>query len=129
MSKQWLGSVLVLAAYLAGCGKHPASLSTTYPVHGKITYRDGTPLTGGSVQFLPEADRSVTTNAAVSEKGTYRLATVRDGLKAEGAVAGPNRVIVVTPSRDAAPTVYPTPYNVEPRDNEFNLTIERPPVR
>jgi hypothetical protein len=68
------------------------------------------------------------------------LVTTRDGLRAEGAVAGPNRVIVVAvdknnPQVSAAvrqqgplPTTYfPTSYTVEPRDNELNVTVERPP--
>jgi hypothetical protein len=126
MSKQCFGSVLVLVACLAGCGKRPAPLPTTYPVHGKATYRDGTPLAGGSVQFLPEADRSVTTNGEIGGDGTYRLTTMRDGLRAEGAVAGPNRVIVVTSPNTVTPIILPAPYNVASRDNEFNLTVERP---
>jgi len=131
MLKQRLGSVLVLVACLVGCGKRPAALPATYPVHGKVTYPDGKSVTGGLVQFLPEADSSVTTNATICEDGTYSLTTMRDGLRAQGAVTGPNRVIVVASSSDnvnrrsALPTIYPTPYDVQPSDNEFNLTAER----
>lgn len=144
MLKQRVGLVLLLVVSLPGCGHPPAPLPTTYPVHGKVTYKDGTPVAGGLVQFQPQAEPSVTTGAAIQAYGTYTLITIRDGLRAEGAVPGPNRVIV-TPANgttaspqtidlknaqpELAPTIYPTPYNVEQHDNEFNLTVERPLAR
>ena len=66
------------------------------------------------------------------------LTTTQDGQRAEGAVAGPNGVIVFPSTDDSANaarpsmpnasrTIYPTPYQVEPRDNEFNLILTMPP--
>jgi hypothetical protein len=90
------------------------------------------------VQFQPTASLSVATTGKIQSDGTYSLTTMRDRLRAEGALAGPNRVIVLPVDKDrrskkdprlqeAIPsTTFPTPYIVEPRDNEFNLTIERP---
>lgn len=136
MSKQRIVLALVATACMAGCGRRSAPLPTTYPVHGKVAYKDGTPVTGGVVQFQPQAEPSVTTAAMIGNDGTYSLTTTRSGLRAEGAVAGPNRV-TVTPSgsggdRQSAgpqcvvpPTIYPTPYTVESRDNEFNMVVER----
>ena len=143
MLKQWVSLVLVLAVCLPGCGKRTAPLPTTYPVHGKVTYKDGKPVSGGTVQFQPQAEPSVTTAATIQSDGTYRLATMRDGLRADGAVAGPNRVTVILADNEnndrergkapmiqpmAFPTTYPTPYTVEPCNNKFDLTVERPPV-
>jgi hypothetical protein len=143
MLRQWFGLVLLLAVCLPGCGHPPVPLPTTYPVHGKVIYKDGAPVAGGLVQFQPLAEPSVTTGAAIQANGTYTLITMRDGLRAEGAVSGPNRVIV-TPATatnaspqtidlkklqpEPTPTIYPTPRNVEQHDNEFNLTVERPSV-
>jgi hypothetical protein len=144
MSRQSLGSVLALVTCVVGCGKRPAPLPPTYPVHGRVTYRNGSPLSGGLVQFFPEANPTVTTNATICSDGMYSLATMRNGLRAEGAVAGPNRVIVIpmhgnsdnrqadrtdTVHPEIIPTTYPTPYNVELRNNEFNLTVEPPPTK
>jgi hypothetical protein len=118
-----------------GCAKHPLPLQVTYPVHGKVTYKDGTPLSGGLIQFLPEADSSLVTNATINSDGTYRLTTMRDGLRAPGAVAGKNRVIIVSPptahgdEKSLLPIIVPTPYNVERRNNQFDLMIERPLAR
>jgi hypothetical protein len=133
MLRLWLGSILIVAACLAGCGKRPPPLPTTYPVRGKVAYRDGTLLGGGMVQFVPEGYPEVTTSATINPDGTYSLTTMRDGLRAEGAVAGANRVMVIPPpgldvkmGRGVVPTIYPNPYNVESRDNKFDLTAERP---
>ncbi len=126
-----IGFLLIAAACLGGCGSRPRPLPKTYPVHGKVTYKDGTPLDNGVMRFHPEAEPSVTTAGTIQPDGTYRLATMRDNLRADGAVAGPNRVsvrcrkIMIEGVLVGTPTVYPAPYNVEPRDNEFNLTVER----
>jgi len=135
-----LGPLLMEVACVLGCGARPQPLPTTYPVHGTVTYRDRKPVTGGLVQFQAQAEPSVTTVATIQSDGMYRMSTMRNGLRVDGAVAGPNRVIVTPPGsttsqqatntdigrRGVIPTVYPVPYNVEPRDNEYHLTIERP---
>jgi hypothetical protein len=124
-----LDAFLIATMCLTGCGKPAKPLPTTYPVHGKVTYKDGAPVRDGLVQFHPEADPSVTTVAVIQSDGTYRLKSMRDGVRAEGAVPGVNRVMVTPPGNAHGiilPVTYPTPYNVEPRDNEFHLTIERP---
>jgi hypothetical protein len=116
---------------LAGCGKRSAPLPATYPVHGKVAYKDGTPARGGMVQFQPEAEPSVTTTGTIQADGTYRLTTKRDGIQAEGAVAGPNRVLLILASaandaagqQDGVFLNYPVPSSVEPHDNEINLTV------
>jgi len=130
--------MICLASCLTGCGERPVALPPTYPVHGRVTYRDGAPLGGGLVQFQSQADLSVVTSAAIQKDGTYALATMRNGLRTDGAVAGPNRVMVVPAddgnvggaspvAQSALPIVFPMPYNVEPRDNEFPLVVEQPP--
>lgn len=120
-ARGWASAGLVLAGMLCwlGCGHRPAPLPATYRVHGTVVYKDGTPVTRGLVQFQPQADASVTTTAAIGKDGAYSLTTMRDGLRAEGAVAGPNRVIVIPF------TTYPAPYVVKPCDNEFRLVVKR----
>jgi hypothetical protein len=139
-----VGSLLIATACWVGCGKRPDPLPTTYPVHGKITYKDGTPARGGMVQFQPEAEPSVTTTGTIENDGTYSLTTKRNGLRAEGAVAGSNRVLLIlapaaadggdqrsgngaTSQQNGLFLNYPTPSNVEPRDNEINLVVARLP--
>lgn len=111
------GESIFLAAIVcfAGCGRHPKPLMATYPVHGKVTHKNGGSVDGGMVQFQPEAEPSATTCAAIGKDGAYSLITMRDGVRAEGAVAGPNRVLVTTAGRARGlpvpvSTTYPTPY-------------------
>lgn len=114
---------------LAGCGKRVTPLPTTYPVHGKVTHKDGTIVDAGTVQFQPEGERSVTTCGAIGKDGTYSLTTMRDGLQSPGAVAGSNRVLITTICRrqgKALPfsALYRSPYIVKPQDNEFNVVVD-----
>ena len=129
---------MLVAACLIGCGSRPRPLPATYPVHGKVTCKDGTPVTEGVVQFQPSASLSVATAGRIRSDGTYSLTTMRDGLLAEGALAGPNRVIVLIVDKSSrsrqdpwlqrartSSTVFPTFYTVEPKDNEHNLVVEQ----
>jgi hypothetical protein len=143
--------VLLAMASLVGCGDRKEPLPTTYLVHGKVTYKGGGPVANALVQFRPKSEPRVSTSAVTRSDGAYSLLTKRDGLKVDGAVAGSNRVTVFyTGDNGASPqaagnagagpqakgmtgsqptmfsTEFPTPCEVQPRDNEFNLTVERP---
>jgi hypothetical protein len=45
----------ILSAFIVGCsGEHPrAQPAEAFPVHGTITFPDGTPLRGGMLYFSP----------------------------------------------------------------------------
>jgi hypothetical protein len=135
----WL--FLALAG-VAGCG----SGLKLYPVHGKVVYPDGSPMKGGAVIFEP-VDSSVKVSARGyidNEDGTFALTTVKAG---DGAPAGPYRVMVrgkVIPHGRGAdpeaiktwePQVHPRfqdlatsglEFTVEPKKNEFVITVEKP---
>ena len=137
-----VGFLSLAAACFAGCGTQAKPLPPTYPVHGKVTYQDGRPAADAMVRFHPESEPRVVTSAVTGNDGAYALVTQRDGLRALGAVAGPNRVTVVhTRNGGVKPranglsgqqpmgivsTDFPAPYEVQPGDNEINLTVERP---
>jgi hypothetical protein len=129
MPKRWIVPLLIAAACLAGCGRHARPLPEVYPVHGRVTYPDSKPVADGIIQFISEADTSISASAMIGSDGRYSLVTKRDRLQAEGAPAGLCRVVVTPPfsdkngRRSASPTVFPAPYRVEPHDNEINLTI------
>ena len=80
---------MMVGACLIGCASPTQPIPTTYPVHGRVTYEDGTPVTDGLVQFHPDASLSVATTGKIQSDGTYSLTTMRDGLRAEGALPGP----------------------------------------
>ena len=135
-------TLLIVAASFSGCGERVTPLPTTYPVRGKVAYQEGKPVANATVRFHPESEPRVVTSAVTGSDGAYTLVTKRDGLRADGAVAGPNQVTVLyTHNAGGSPPVksmagqqqmgflstdFPTPYAVQPRDNEINLTVERP---
>ncbi len=129
------GLLLLLAA--AGCGG-----PRLYPVHGKVAYPDGSPMLGGAVMFEPVPNPlNVMAQAALdNQTGEFRLTTYKEG---DGAMPGLYRVIV-RPRRPnpKSQTVDPALLNqlhprfmdfatsgleftVEPKDNEFVITVER----
>jgi hypothetical protein len=119
-----LAGLLLLAA--SACSK-PATLPPLNPVHGKVVFEDGRPVSGGSVRFDPLKEPTVTTTGVIGPDGTFVLKSFKVGVLSTGATAGPHRVVV----NFADPTIpafeYPKSFVVKPGDNEFTLTIPKRP--
>jgi hypothetical protein len=123
----WPAALLLLAA--TGCGGY-------YPVHGKVTYEDGTPVAKGIVVFeSKDSARPVVARGDIEPDGTYRLGTQKPG---DGAPAGKYRVLV-TP-RVENPDAPEVPFDrrfssfdtsqlefeVKAGDNDFPIKVSRP---
>jgi len=82
----------LLLAAAAGCGS-----GNTYPVRGKVVFKDGTPLTGGLVLFRPVDERlQVSSRGDIQQNGTFILETYKEG---DGAVPGKYQVKIKPPPR------------------------------
>jgi hypothetical protein len=113
--------ILLLAA--AGCGGTP-----TYPVEGKLVYKDGTPVTGGGQVLFQAADPNTKGNPRgnLQDDGSFRMGTFDD---TDGVPEGRYLIAVVpTPlrSRKSAPQDWP-PFqkkymNHETSGLEFTVT-------
>jgi hypothetical protein len=80
-------SLLPVAAVGCGAGR--------YPVQGKVTFEDGTPLTSGLVVFeKSEGDTKVMARGEIGSDGSYRLGTSNPG---DGVEPGKYRVLVTVP--------------------------------
>ena len=67
----------------------------TYPVRGKVTFPDGTPLEGGRVEFeLVSSKHRVSARGVIRPDGSFELGTFQPG---DGALAGEHRAIVMPP--------------------------------
>jgi hypothetical protein len=125
---------LFLLAPIAGCG------SGRYPVTGRVTYEDGTPVEGGTVIGEGTVNgKAVGVQGNIEPDGTFRWGTERAG---DGAPAGQYRVIVMPvalgdselaegkqPAVDGKYTKYGTSgitFEVKPGKNELNITVTRP---
>ena len=83
---------LVLPLLVTGCDNAPQ----TYPVGGTVKYRDGTPLAGGRLVFqLDGAALAPTARGMIGPEGEFQLSTFG---KADGALPGEHRVMIVPPA-------------------------------
>ena len=129
----WLVAVLPL---VAGCGG-----SKLYPVEGKVVFPDGTPLTGGTVEFGPtDKDALLGPRGEIGVDGTFRMSTFKEG---DGAPAGHYRVLITPPENIEPDRPRPRPihprftsfeksgleYTVKPGKNEFFTITVEPPSR
>jgi hypothetical protein len=132
------GLALCSLLLLSGCNRG----EPLYPVHGKVTLQDGSPLAGGTLEFEREGAATGAV-ANVEADGAYELMTTEEG---DGAPQGKYRVRLFPPetaaddpdapaaARRAAPLVprryqeFATSgltYTVTDGDNEFNIVINK----
>jgi hypothetical protein len=129
-----LASTLVLTLAL-GCGG-----KRTYQVVGRVTFKDGTPLTGGQVVFEPvDKEATVGARGQVQPDGTFRMGTYRDD---DGVIEGRHKVLVVPPlprildeRRPAPPIIHPRfqkfetsglEYTVTRDNKDYAIVVDRP---
>jgi hypothetical protein len=95
MSKvMWSGSgaLLLLAALVSGCtdanGFAPTS---TYEVKGRVVLRNGAPVTGGRIVFVPQEQPGLYATSPIGPDGSFELSTLKPG---DGAAPGKYKVRV-----------------------------------
>ena len=115
---KWAAIVLVA---IAGCGP---GLSRTYPVKGKVVFKGGKPVTDGRIQFQSAADPQHKALSDIDQDGSFSLTTYVGAKKVGGAPEGSYHVVVEL-ERPAGLVALPTPYTVEPRENDFTIVIEK----
>ncbi len=69
-------------------------MPVTYPVTGSVLKLNGSPYTGGSVQFLPDNGEDLTVLGDIDKDGGFRLRTIKGGQRLDGAPAGSYRVTI-----------------------------------
>jgi hypothetical protein len=127
-------AALALLAGAAGCG------SDRYPVTGRVTYEDGSPVTEGNViGHSGEGQTSVTVQGNVQSDGTFEWGTDKPG---DGARPGKYRVAVIprgVGDAEAAAGMLPAvdpkfgdpatsgiEFEVKAGRNELNITVTKP---
>ena len=121
---------------VAGCGSG-AALPKTYPASGKVVYKNGKPMTGGSIEFSTTADPLLRVVGTIGSDGSFTLRSTKDNAGADGAPAGEYRVVVQPPlvndprgglkeaHKGVPAIVLPQKYRLEAKENT-NLTITLP---
>src|SRR5262249_33282852 len=93
------GLLLALALCLSvGCKPVTKKLAEVLSVKGKVAYKNGLPLSGGSVEFRSVTDPNLSTSADIQADGTFTLSTFNEKERVKGAPPGEYRVTVVPPS-------------------------------
>ena len=89
--------VLISAILVApGCNNSPQ----TFPVSGTVTFDDGTPLTGGTVEFrnvTTDISKQVNARGEIGPDGKYQLTTFTPN---DGALPGEHQICVFPPARE-----------------------------
>lgn len=127
--------LLVVPVLLIGC-----SNNGQYPVHGRVTYEDGSPLTEGIVVGeMSEGESRVMARGNVESDGSFSWGTKKPG---DGAKPGKYRVVVLArtvgereASQGKLPDVDPKfsnpktsgiDFEVQPGKNELNIKVSKP---
>ena len=119
-------AVILTAAGAVGCG---SAIPPTYPIKGRASYRNGQPVSKGTIEFQSQENSAVRAAGEIGSDGTFSVRTFLEAHEAAGAVAGPHRVIVEPANLRPGepPIVLPEPIIVEPRENVIELRVDRPP--
>lgn len=124
----------LLLLFVMGCG------AGRYPVTGRVTYEDGSPVEDGTVIAEATVDgKAVGVQGAIAKDGTFSWGGDRPG---DGALPGTYKVLVMPPTIPNGPagegkvpavdgkfTKYDTSglsFEVKPERNEFNIKVPRP---
>lgn len=99
----WGGSALILVLGLSGCGGGTSAIEpkSLYITRGKVELADGTPLTSGTIEFLPLKASVAETHGEIRKDGTFAVKT-NDLDQAEGAAPGEYKIRIL-PGQGSGP--------------------------
>ncbi len=124
LSRRIVSSALVIGL-LAGCG---GGAAPTVAVHGKVTLKDGQPLTGGFLFLVPTRQDGWEASGTIQPDGTFRL----ESLGLDGAVPGEYKVrLAMSPPASArgARKKVPIPVPIDRKyldENSSGLVVKVP---
>src|SRR5262245_2010077 len=115
------GAILVLAIFVAGCGSQ-----IFFPVSGKVTHKDGTPVTAGLVIFEP-VNQKISARGEIRPDGSFQLGTNTNN---DGAMEGEYKVLVAPPplpeeGKRLRSPIHPKYQSLESTPLKFNVSKDR----
>ena len=119
--------LFVMCGVLAGCSGSDTPDLDTYQVTGKISYRSGEPVSGGTIEFQSLSDQTLNMSSAIESDGSFALMTIYENQNLSGAIAGPCQVMLTLPMPNTpipALIVLPQPYQVDPTTNHFEISLD-----
>ena len=123
--------VLALAIASSGCGRGGSPGPQTHVVTGKVTYKDGSALTGGAITFTLASDPSLTASGDIGADGAFTLYTIVGSQRFLGAVEGEHRVTIIPAMGEDQKLITvrlkTNMIQVEAKENHFLIEIEKAP--
>jgi hypothetical protein len=126
-ARMMAGTIICGLLLTLGCGKN-VKLPPTNPTRGKVVFRQGGHLTGGSILFVSQDNPSVSASSKIGEDGTFELRSFIAGDEAPGAIAGSHRVTIIPPcigNEFSMPSIPEQTVSVSPGENNFTITIDK----
>ena len=122
------GVLLALSfCLIAGCPS-AKKMPAMYPVEGKVAYKGGQPMTGGSISFQSQTDSTLATSGEIQPDGSFTLWTFADKERVKGAPPGKYNVTVV-PAMGSDHSIQPIavakPFEVEAKENRFAIALDK----
>jgi hypothetical protein len=122
--------VLATGVGLAGCPDgNQRPIPKTYPVRGKVVYKDGAPVTtAGRIEFQTPNELYHTILGEVQPDGTFSLYTLSNNRRYLGAPEGIHKVFVILPDKRTGEEIRVSAgeCTLQPGDNDITLQIEKP---
>lgn len=120
---------VVLAAVLGCSNQEP--VPTTFPVTGSVSFTNGKPYAGGTIQFRLDKNQELTVTGKIEENGTFSLYTIKGKQRIEGAPPGSYEVMIAPAiGKDRKmpflPFFLPKNYQVQERENHFKIQADPP---
>jgi hypothetical protein len=105
----------------SGCGSE-----TLFTVSGRVTYKDGKPVTAGLVIFEPLSQK-ISARGEIQADGSFQLGTYRDN---DGALEGEYKVLVAPPplpeeGKRRRPPIHPKYRSLESTPLHFTVSRDR----
>jgi hypothetical protein len=128
------GIVAALLGVAVGCSREPA-FPKTYPTTGKVVYRDGRPMEGGSLQLTTASDPLLRVVGEIKNDGTFTLRTVKENAHGGGVPLGEYKILVQPPALESGGGVQgksqpaislPDTFKVEAKENTFHIVLPEP---
>jgi hypothetical protein len=118
--------LFALALLGLGCGRDAPAAPATFRAGGQVKYKDGRPVSGGTIEFRSLDNPSVTTIGAIGPDGKFTLHTLVGSQKVPGAQEGKHLVTVIPQAmtKKVKPVILPEIYEVKRGENVFEIRID-----
>ena len=105
----------------SGCGSQ-----TLFPVNGKVSYKDGKPVTAGLVIFEPVTQK-ISARGEIRTDGSFQLGTYTNN---DGAMEGEYKVLIAPPplpeeGKRLRSPIHPKYQNLQSTPLQFTVTKDR----